>query len=134
MHAGNERHGYQWNVVGSLPPKSRSPIPSTLTQSLAKSPTPTDSLAKKREDVNKIVTDLLGPSASAPSPRDRKSPEPEASGEEKAMPISVSPRKRAVKLVVDTMAPININPRVSYQDDVAVSSAGITCTYMRTCW
>ena len=120
LHTGNKRYEMLAlnKFVDNFPSRLHSAFSSpfyTHTQSLSKSPTPSDSLAKKREDVNKIVTDLLGPTVSTPSRSPHKSPEPEASGEEKTTPISVSPRKRAVKLVVDTMAPINIHPRVSWK-------------------
>ena len=86
---------------------------------ISKSPVP--ALAREREDVNKLVSDLIGgtlsPSPShSPQTAKSKSPEPspvsvgEHEGEEKITPTFT--QKKSVKLVKDTLAPINIKPKV----------------------
>jgi len=86
---------------------------------ISKSPVP--ALAREREDVNKLVSDLIGgtlsPSPShSPQMAKSKSPEPspvsvgEHDGEEKITPTFT--QKKSVKLVKDTLAPINIKPKV----------------------
>ena len=84
-------------------------------------------MAKEREDVNKLVSDLIGGGA-APASSSSKSPTPKAAavGESPAkepqkqstIPGSVG-RSRPVKhLVVDQLAPVNIRPRVSTYSDL----------------
>lgn len=84
-----------------------------------------DPRAKERQDVNQLVSDLIGTSP-AKSPRSTlaaraRSPETSGAGAaqqqqgEEVTPTPTPPRvqKRAVNLVVDTLASINIKPRVS---------------------
>lgn len=83
----------------------------------------TDPRAKERQDVNQLVSDLIG-SSPAKSARSTltaaraRSPEPSGAGTvqqgEEATPTPTPPRvqKRTVNLVVDALASINIKPRV----------------------
>ena len=88
-----------------------------------------DPLAKEREDVNKLVSDLIGGGA-APASSSTKSPTPKAAAAVGDSPAkepqkqSTTPggsvgRSRPVKhLVVDQLAPVNIRPRVSTYCDL----------------
>lgn len=78
----------------------------------------TDHLAKEREDVNKLVTDLIGgsvlsspPTAVAPPSSAQRTPE-KTTPTKPAQQVSAG-RSRQVKLVVDQMASVNIRPKVS---------------------
>lgn len=84
--------------------------------------TKTDHLAKEREDVNKLVTDLIGGSvlSSPPSavtaghtPSSAASRTPEQTPPTKSAPQVSAGRSRQVKLVVDQLAAVNIRPKVS---------------------
>jgi len=80
----------------------------------------TDHLAKEREDVNKLVTDLIGGSALTSPPKAVSSAPPPSTAQKS--PVKTSPtkspsqvsagRSRQVKLVVDQLAPVNIRPKV----------------------
>lgn len=79
----------------------------------------TDHLAREREDVNKLVTDLIGgsvlstpPTASAASPTPAAHRTPEQTPPTKPAPQLSAGRSRQVKLVVDQLAAVNIRPKV----------------------
>ena len=77
-----------------------------------------DHLARERVDVHTLVTDLIGESelsfvsteAALPSATIQKTPEPASSI--KTSPSVTPGRSRPVKLVVDQLAPVNIQPKV----------------------
>jgi len=77
-----------------------------------------ENLAKEREDINKLVTDLIGggsslatPSnASMVAPQEKLEPAKSAPGVVSVL-SSASTRSR-VKLVIDELAAINIRPKV----------------------
>ena len=78
-------------------------------------------MAKEREDVNKLVSDLIGGGAAPASSSKSPTPKVAAVGDSPAkepQKQSITPgsvgRSRPVKhLVVDQLAPVNIRPRVS---------------------
>lgn len=88
------------------------------------SPSKSDHLAREREDVNKLVTDLIGGStslsptaaavaAAVATPTSlQRSPE-QATPTKPAQPVSAGP-SRPIKLVVDQLAPVNIRPKVKF--------------------
>ncbi len=93
-----------------------------LVLQLPVSPSKSDHLAREREDVNKLVTDLIGGSsltptaaavaaASATPTALQRTPE-HATPTKPAQQVSARP-SRPVKLVVDQLAPVNIRPKVS---------------------
>ena len=80
-------------------------------------------MAREREDVNKLVTDLIGGSASltptaaavaaaAATPTALQRTPEHATPTKPAQQLSAGP-SRPVKLVVDQLAPVNIRPKVS---------------------
>ena len=83
----------------------------------SKSPVPSE-----REDVNKLVSDLIGGtlspfSSQSPQKGNSKSPEPIPGGVDEVETGKATPpfpRKRHVKLVMDHLAPINIRPKVRH--------------------
>lgn len=81
------------------------------SQGRTKSPDP---LSKERDDVNKLVSDLIGgsplPASTSPAPPEQS---PEAVGT--VSPVAaVTTSKRKVKLVKEPLAPIIIRPKVSF--------------------
>ena len=75
-----------------------------------------DPLAKEREDVNKLVSDLIGggaaPASSSKSPTPKATVDSPAKEPQKQVTPSSSGRSKPVKLVVDQLAPVNIRPKV----------------------
>ena len=87
-------------------------------------------MAKEREDVNKLVSDLIG-GGTAPASSSSKSPTPKAAVDSPAKepqkqvtPGSVG-RSKPVKLVIDQMAPVNIRPKVGM-----LYTCTCTCNYL----
>lgn len=79
--------------------------------SRTKSPDP---LSKERDDVNKLVSDLIGgsaiPTQTSVTPSQSKSPAEVSKSP--PMQISATAGKRKVKLVMETLAPVVIRPKV----------------------
>ena len=82
------------------------------------SPQKADPLTRERDDINRLVNDLIGdttplapPALFPPSPTHTLSttPEPERTDDN---PKAASTKKRLVKLAVDTLTPINIKPKI----------------------
>ena len=103
------------NFLGFLPLMNSFSNHQPLPKSPAKSPDP---LARERENVDKLVTDLIGGSTLSPSQAAAvavatKSPDGVKSKPEIKEPsASLIPRAKPVKLVLDVLAPINIKAKV----------------------
>ena len=96
------------------------------------SPSKGDNLAREREDVNKLVTDLIGGSsltpvsaavaaaAATPTAAQQRTPE-HAAPPKSAQQLSKGPSRQVkVKLVVDQLASVNIRPKVSRAGSTAL--------------
>jgi dynein intermediate chain len=80
--------------------------------SRTKSPDP---LSKERDDVNKLVSDLIGGSPPATKPSSTPSVLAKSPGEVAASPAAGTPApacKRKTKLVMEALAPVVIRPKV----------------------
>ena len=111
-------------------------IYSYTIQLLSVSPTPSDSHAKERVDVNKLVHELIGETLSPPSrltdSSPHKSPQTPVLDVSSEIPTPTSSRRKPVRLVVDTLAPINIKPRVRSMFSNNLCMCTVTCTYSLT--
>ncbi len=78
-----------------------------------------ETLAKEREDINKLVTDLIGGSSLAPpasnvaTPSQENLTEPSKSIASVSSVMSAVSSRQKVKLVIDELAAINIRPKVT---------------------
>ena len=94
-------------------------------------PKAADPLAKEREDVNKLVSDLIGggvaPTSPGPStsPVAAKTPDSAATGTPKQITPAASGRSKPVRLVVDQLAPVNIRPKVRKKESKQVCVCGV---------
>lgn len=71
-----------------------------------------DPLAREREDVNKLVSDLIGGGAAPATTSKSPTPKPTDSPTKEPPKPVVPSSKGRVKLVVDQLAPVNIRPKV----------------------